>query len=323
MSEEKKGKKFPAKRVILSGAALLFVALVCLLQAFLPFGALFSAASVPAREEGETRLHFLDVGQGDCTIVEFSDGELLVVDGGAGDYWEKIKLVRYVKGLHAEKISLLLTHADRDHYGGLTALLGAFEIERCYLPQVSSENGSYLAFLDAVEKNGCATAALSRYDSIRRDGAYLVCLSLLPTEETDENDASTVLYFNSYGVRALLCGDITSSCERQLLREYGTDGSHFQSGDLTVDLQGIDVLKAAHHGSAGSSSAEWLQLLRPDVLLVSCGAGNSYGLPAGEALARFRTCSPEGKIYRTDEAGDVIVSIKDGGYTVGTREVNA
>ena len=90
--------------------------------------------------------------------------------------------------------------------------------------------------------------------------------------------------------------------------------------DPKVDLDGIDILKAPHHGSENSSSQEFLDLLRPQSFIVSCGRDNGYHFPKGGALGNFRAASPEGKIYRTDELGDVIVSVKDASYTVSSRE---
>ena len=316
---QKEGKKFPYKKLIVAGVALFAVLLSALLAYFVPVYLFLPAYAIPAREEGEFRLHFLDVGQGDCTVAEFSDGEVLVVDGGDGSFGARNKILRYLKGLRPRAVSLLLTHADADHYGGLTALCKNFDIERCYLPVLSSEAEDYLEFLAAVEREGCETDTLTRYGKIVKEDGYLVCISPYLAGEEDENDSSTVLYFDFGGVTALLCGDISETREKRLVREYTGIEGIFDSGECTVRLDGIDILKAPHHASAYSSSEEFLELLRPQTYIVSCGADNAYKHPSGEALARFREASPGGEIYRTDELGDVIVSVKHGSYTVSAR----
>lgn len=319
MSETKeKQKKLTARGVVALCAALLFAA-VCLVLQFAPV-CMTPALSVKKREEGEVRLHVLDVGQGDCSILEFSEGDVLVVDGSDGSFRNKNKIARYLKGLSPNKISLLLTHADMDHYGGFPYLLKAFDIETCYLPALASQNEEYLRFLEAVEEEGCATETLVRYGTIEREGAYVVCLSPRSLGETDENDSSAVLYLNAYGSVALLCGDISAQRERLLLREYALDRTLFDVGGLAVSMEEVDILKAAHHGSADSSCEEWLSALSPERLIVSCGRDNRYKLPAGEPFARYRALFPQGKIYRTDELGDIVVSFKEQGYTVDTAE---
>lgn len=318
MSEAKGKAKFPLKKTILLAASVLSVLLLGLLAYLVPFSRFLPAFRIPQREKGELRLHFLSVGQGDCTLIEFEE-ELLVVDGGDGSFSAENKLIRYIKGLHPQRISLLLTHADMDHYGGFSALCEEFEIAQCYLPVLSSENERYQKFLAEIEREGCGTATLTRYDKIEKAGGYLVCISPRSGGETDENDSSAVLYLDFGGITALLCGDISEAREQLLLREYALMEGIFDSGNCKVTLKDIDILKAPHHASAYSSSKEFLELLRPQSYIVSCGKDNLYKHPAGEALERFRAASPDGKIYRVDELGDVIVSVKNASYTVNTR----
>lgn len=302
------------------GAALLLGLTLALLFALLPFSVFLPAYAFPAREEGETRLHFLDVGQGDCTAVEFADGEVLVVDAGDGSFFHNNKILRYIKGLRPTRLSLLLTHADADHYGGFRALLRSFDVETLYLPLYPAEGEEYSALLEQAEREGCAAEHITRYGKIEGEGGYAVCISPRSEEETDDNDASTVLYLNFGGVTALLCGDISSAREKLLVREYALTPDIFDSGDCTVRAEEIDILKAPHHGSSDASSQEFLELLRPENYIVSCGRDNGYRFPAGEALARFRAASPDGNIYRTDELGDIVVRIANGSYTISARE---
>lgn len=313
-------KKKLLRRLILAGAAVLLVCALAILFALEPFAMLLPAYALPKREEGELRLHFLDVGQGDCTLIEFPDGEVLAVDGGDGSFSCTNKLARYLKALSPARLSLLVTHADVDHFGAFPFLLKEFEVETCYLPLLPVENAAYSELLSALGEARCKTDVLTRYDRMEKKEGYLVCLSPRSQEEDDENDTSTVLYLNFGGVRILLCGDISSSREKLLLREYALMPGIFNSGDCAVDLDKIDILKAPHHGSEGSSSLEFLSLLRPQSLIVTCGKDNGYHFPKGGALENFRAASPEGKIYRTDEQGDIIVSVKDASYSVLARE---
>ncbi len=309
-------RKFPLKRVIVAAVAAA-VLLFCLFVGLFPT-MLLPAYAIPALREGEVRLHFLDVGQGDCTLLEFSD-ELFVLDSGSGSFEANRKLVRYVEGLAPKRITLLLTHADADHYGGFSVLLRTFEVDACYLPLLPAEGKKYEALLAAVEREGCKTGILTRGDLLREEEGYLVCLSPFADGEKDANDSSVVLYLELGGVTALLCGDISETRERLLVDEYIHSPSVFDGDGCPVRLDGIDILKAPHHASAYSSSREFLELLRPETYVVTCGRDNVYKLPAGGALQRFREASPGGAIYRTDELGDLIVSVKNKNYTVTAR----
>lgn len=315
MSTHKQKKRF-IKRLVLSLSAAAVAITIAVVAYFVPFRKLLPAIKLPSLREGEVRLHFLDVGQGDCAIVEFSAGDILVIDAGDGSYEHNNLLARYLKALKPEHISMLLTHPDSDHFGGFPTLLQLYGAEKFYLPVMAEESKDYLAFIDAVNSAGCEQEIMSRYKTIERESCSLVCLSPFPTGETEENAASTVLYFDCGGVNALLSGDMTAVRERKLLEEYKLDETFFDAGDLSVSLENIEILKMPHHGSAYSSSEEWLEFMKPETAIISCGAGNRYGHPAEEALSRLRAASPEAEIYRTDELGSIMISIYEGNYTV-------
>lgn len=308
------------KRVLIIGAAALVIAIaVALITAFFPPIGWLSAAPVPKRGEGELRLHFVDVGQGDCTIVEFPEGEVLIVDAGDGSFVNENALVRYLKGLSPSRVTMLATHADLDHYGGFSRLIDVWKPSAFYLPALGADTKEYGELLAKLEKEGCETKVLSRYGVIEGSGgAYLVCLSPYSREETDENDASTVLYLEYGGVRAVLSGDISDKREKRLAAEYAIDGTLFDKGNFTVRLDGIDLLKVAHHGSDSSTCGEWLSLLSPKTAVISCGRGNSYRLPSGGCLDRLGRVGCD--VYRTDELGTVMFTVKEGTYTITTEE---
>lgn len=308
------------RKLILAATAVLVIIVLGIFAAFVPYSKLLPAYSVPKREEGAFRIHFLDVGQGDCTVVEFPDGEVLVVDAGDGSFTYNGKIVRYLKGLEPKGLTFLLTHANIDHYGGFERLLQVFSVGRFYLPVLGTDTEEYRSLLDAIEREGCVSEKMTRY-SILGDasGAYCVCLSPHSVGETDINESSTVLYFQYEGVRILLAGDITSEREEKLVREYAL-GDLFDSGDCRVELSRIDVLKQAHHGSGSASSRAFMELVCPSVAVVSCGRGNPYSHPSGEALSRLKEASPQAEIYRTDERGDIVLTVKDGHYTIFTEK---
>lgn len=299
--------------------ALAAVVALALLQYFCPLQNLLLAYAFPELRAGEMRVHFLDIGQGDCTVAEFPDGEILVVDGGGDSRRSRDMLTRYIKGIAPSSITLLLTHADGDHFGGMAHIIQTFGAKKLYLPVIGSDVPEYKRLLDCAASAGCETETLSRYGAIRFfGGAYAVCISPYSVGEENENESSAVLWMSCSGVNFLLGGDISASRERLLLAEYAADETIFDSGDLSVRLEETDILKVSHHGSGSSSSLEWLSLLGMQTAIVSCGRGNAYSHPAGGALQRIKAASPACKIYRTDELGCVLVNIANGKYTVLT-----
>ena len=300
------------RRILQVTVALTVIFVILLLQLFLPVRSLLPAYNITPRGEGELRLHFLDVGQGDCTVVEFPDGSLLVVDAGDGGRRHSDRVYRYLKELKAGNPIVLATHADADHCGGLADVIRRYNADMVYLPAVGS-GSAYQKFLKSVQRAGCKQKVIARYDTIVRGGAYAVCISPASQEDTGGDDGSAVLYLSYAGVNVLLCGDISERRERTLAGEYTLDETLFDSGQYRVRLRETNVLKVSHHGSANASCEPFLELLGAETAIISCGRGNVYGHPAAEALERLGRRVNE--LYRTDELGDIMITISpDGTY---------
>ena len=315
---QKKRKKIKKSTIILNALFVAFLLLTAVVSQFLSWGSLLPAYPIAEIGEGEVRLHFLSVGQADCTIVEFDDGELFVIDAGGGSVFEQSNVIRYVKGLKPTRLNLILTQATSDHFGGFVGLLNAFRVDAFYFPMMSVSTPRYQTLLKKVQKEGCATETLSRYATIGRDDGYFVCLSPYSDGETSVEDSSTVLYFETQGIKTVFSADIGKDRERQLAREYLLGVESFTISPYEVRLEEVDILKVARHGAQSSSSEEWLNLLRPTEAVISCGAGNGGSSPRQSTIQTLFAVGAE--IYRTDELGNIIISIKDGNYSVTRGE---
>lgn len=295
--------------------AVLLLAVYVLVYTFIPLRTLLPAYNVAARGEGELRLHFLSVGQGDATVVEFPDGEIVIVDAGNGSFENENRIYRYLKALQPTEVSIVVTHADVDHYGGFTQICEDFPIKRAYLPSLGSSLSAYTDFLERVEKSGAETVTMSRHTLITNpSGAFIACISPNGGEPIDKNEDSAVLFISYKGVHALLAGDIGETREKALLREYAVAPDAFDFGARRVRLEDTHILKVSHHGSASSSSEEWLEALGAEVAVVSVGKGNSYAHPAESAVKRLTETGAQ--VYRTDELSDIMITVADGGYAV-------
>ena len=327
---EKKLKIF--KRVLLG--ILLFVLLgLAIFSIFFPPSSWKYNVGLPKvgkRDDGEMRLHFIDVGQGDATLIELPDGKYMLIDGGDGSSAATKSLVRYLNALDISKIDYLVaSHSDSDHSGGLKTIIEEFDVFNAYLPpSFSSEDVKYAEFYAALLKTDCeiiySSRALANIGTSKTDKENGYTISFLypmsvtvedilngETEVKDSNKLSSVIWLDYKGVSALFTGDASSSIEEDLLRDYDL-GAFAARG---VDLASTEILKVAHHGSKNATSLNFLQRLNVKEGIISCGKGNTYGHPDVSILTNLTAV--KANVHRTDEDGHICVTISQNGeYSV-------
>jgi competence protein ComEC len=250
--------------------------------------------------DGRLRVTFLDVGQGDATLIELPEGRRLLVDGGPGgarrfDVGERV-LSPFLWNRPVRRLDVVaLSHSDADHAGGLAAVLRHFTVGEFW------ENGSWRPAaeetLQALERSRAPRRVLRAGNRLWIGEALVTVLNPDGGVRTDANDESLVLRLDWRGVSLLLTGDLGWEGEERM---------RDQAGPLRVTM-----LKVAHHGSRFSSSAPFLDAARPAFAIVSAGARNPFRHPAPEALGRLEAAGA--RVYRTDRDGAVIVE------TDGTR----
>ena len=318
------------KKVIFIVAGVLFLVLLsfCILSAFYPLATWkyhFRLPDIAARADGELRLHFIDVGQGDCIVVELPDGKTMIVDGGNGTEEADKAVMRYLNALDIDRIDyMMVTHADTDHCGGLATVLKYKEIGHAYLPPVlSTANAAYAKFYKQLNQEGCGVQYTSRAVtlSVTESKTPYTLQMLYPyavdvdklSNVADDNLTSGVFWLDYHGVSALFTGDAPCSTEEMLMRDDKL-GVFKKNG---VDLTSTEILKVAHHGSANSTSETFLRYLGVKTAVISCGVNNPYDHPTTQvknALALVGAAS-----YRTDTQGSIVVTIdKNGAYSVQT-----
>lgn len=327
---EKKLKRFK----VIALCVLLFALLgLCIFSAFVPPATWKYNVSLPdvdKRGEGELRVHFIDVGQGDATLIEFPNDKVMLIDGGDGSADATKALLRYINALQVDTIDdLVLTHADEDHCGGLTEILANKTVFNAYLPPSFPENGTkYATYYTKLFKADCKTYFTSRLIQFssqpQPDSIYPYSVQCLypyskmvedilagDKELKSDNEASSVLYVQYAGVKVLLMGDAPQSVEEKLLMDDQV-GAWAQLG---VSLKDVSVLKVSHHGSATGTGLSFLQYLGVKDGIISCGEGNVYGHPSAETLARLTQVNAN--VHRTDIHSNIVLTIeKDGRYTI-------
>ena len=255
--------------------------------------------------DGRLRVTFLDVGQGDATLIELPEGRRILVDGGPGgarrfDVGERV-LSPFLWNRPARRLDVVaLSHSDLDHAGGLAAILRHFEVGEFW------ENGSWGPGGDetrlALERSGAPRRVLRAGDRLWVGDALVTVLNPDGHMAASPNDDSLVLRLDWRAVSLLLTGDLGGEGEERV-RERG--------GPLRAL-----ALKVAHHGSRFSSTAPFLEAARPALAIISVGARNPFRHPTAEALDRLEAAGA--RIYRTDRDGAIILE-SDGVTLWATR----
>lgn len=242
--------------------------------------ALLASWAEPVLED--VRLTVLDVGQGQCLLLQ-SGGRTYMVDcGGDSDTATADIAAETLLSQGIAKLDgLILTHYDRDHAGAAENLLTRVETDLLILPPMAS---------GLAECTGGEVVYASENLSLDYDGT-VIHIYAPAAFSANGNENSLCILFDTKKCDILITGDRSGSGERMLLR--------------SADIPDVDILIAGHHGSNNSTCEELLQSVRPEIVCISVGADNPYRHPAPELLERLGGfgCT----VYRTDENGDILI----------------
>lgn len=234
---------------------------------------------------------FLDVSQGDSILLHYPHNKYNILIDTGGNYNYEISkniIIPYLKSKGINKIDyLILTHGDYDHMGESINLIENFKVEKVIF-NCGEFNDLEKELIKVLEKK-----KIKYYSCIKELNIDNSKLYFLQTKEYDnENDNSSVIYFNYYNYKFLFMGDASTEREKDILEKY--------------NLKDVDFLKVGHHGSNTSSSEEFINSINPKYSLISVGKNNRYGHPNKEVLDTLN----DSKIYRTDQDGSIMFKIK-------------
>lgn len=241
---------------------------------------------------GTLEVHFIDVGQGDATLIK-CNGHNLLIDAGNNNKGTTVQLYLNKQGVTSLD-AVIWTHPNADHIGGADVITTKYDIGITYMPNISSDTKTYLELMDAIDYRNYKITNPSSGDSFDLGGATVTFLGPNMSYGDDNNNSLVVLI--SYGeTKVLITGDAEYRAESDLVRKYSI---------LTAD-----IYKSGHHGSSTATSDTLLNRIKPKYAVISCGKDNAYGHPHKEVLDRLKANGIE--VFRTDEQGS-IVAISDG-----------
>ena len=272
---------------------------------FVPLSAaavvLWAAVFGGSASNGKLRVTFLDVGQGDATLIEGPSGIRVLLDGGPDGRSLEREFGRRLPWWSRRIDVVILTHPDADHLSGLTYVLNRRPVRLVLDPQLPSTSdlaGRWRRLLGDGESGETMVIRSVAGTKIQLgNGAFIEFLH--PPERRltgtgSDVDNNSVLSRIEYGRASfLLTGDVFAEAESYLV---GSNAS----------LR-AKVLKVAHHGSGNSSTQRFLSEVQPDLAIVSVGAGNPFGHPDEDALGRIEQVVGEGGVLRTDWNGSILI----------------
>ncbi|RCW45408.1 MULTISPECIES: DNA internalization-related competence protein ComEC/Rec2 [unclassified Halanaerobium] len=234
---------------------------------------------------------FLSVGQGDGIFIKFPDGRNMLVDTGppgADGRNANYNIIPFLNYRGIDKIDyLLITHFDSDHAGGAEFIIARKEVEAILIPSSLEKNKYY----NSISQNHSKIFKLSEVNSFQIGEVYIDFLNPSQQNFTDDKNDNSLAFLMQYGdTKMFLTGDLSVKGEKRILNEN--------------KLGKINILKAGHHGSSTSTSAELLDYTEPDLVVISVGK-NNYGHPSKEVIQKLR--KRQIPYLRTDKNGAVML----------------
>lgn len=254
-----------------------------------------------ATEDGKERMrvHYIDVGQGDATLLE-GEGFSILIDAGN---WKYTEAVDYLKQQKIKNIDIVVgTHPDADHIGQLAQVIGEFDVGEVWMSGNPSSSATYTNALQAIEASG--TEYVEPRTGEVFDLGSLQIEVLHPSRITGSPNEESVSLKMTYGdIGFIFTGDAGVKEEQEMI-------------DTGIDLN-AEILHLGHHGSNTSTSLAFLKAVTPEVAIYSAGADNSYGHPHAEVIAVVEN---EGaKVFGTNVNGTIVVETDGNTYNLKTQ----
>ena len=264
----------------------------CLLLTFVAVIFLFSSCSSDKMsEEALCRVYFLDVGQGDCTLIRTRWGDILI-DAGPESAQEALCL--RLKQLGVKEIALaVFTHPDEDHVGGADGILEQISVKEVWLPVREMDNPSAARMEQAIETCGAVRKNVKAGEILYIGDVVVAVLAPLGDATSDPNDNSIVLRVSCGEIGMLFMGDASAKIEQKMI-------NHYSKGHLQADLY-----KVGHHGSSTSNTEDFLNVVKPAYAVICASIDNSYGHPHGVVVERLQNLGAIVLITATD--GEVVL----------------
>ena len=229
----------------------------------------------------DLKIYFIDVGQGDSTLIVTPSKKTILIDGGGSesfDVGEKV-LLPYLLDRRIRKIDyIMISHFDTDHCKGIFTVIENLKVKNIIISKQAEKSENYKKFKEIVANKKINIILVKAGDKIKID-KYIYFKILFPTEklimQNPLNNNSIVSQLNYKSFKMLFTGDIEEIAEKEIL-------------NLQKDKLKSTILKVAHHGSNTSSTQEFINSVKPELALIGVGKNNTFGHPSECVVEKLR-----------------------------------
>ena len=238
-------------------------------------------------------IHYIDVGQGDCILIQVNNKNLLI---DSGPSTSRKSLLKYLNKIKVKKFDYIIaTHPHEDHIGNMDTIIKRFNVEKFYAPKVTTTSITFENMISALIDKNLKINILKKESKSINLGKNTSIQIFSPEENisTDNlNNYSPIIKINFLNTSFLFTGDAEAIIEEEIISE-------------NPDLK-CDILKVGHHGSSTSTSSKFLTSANPSIAIISVGKNNTYGHPSLETLNLLDAMNIQ--TIRTDISGTIIVT---------------
>lgn len=339
MTRKDKAKLRKIKIIVSISALFAFIVALIITNIFIPV--IYFTAYVHLKKNknplDRMRIQYIDVGYGDCTLVELPDGKTLLIDGGIGMYGNVYKLLDTLNSGGIKTIDYLVcTSVKSEHCGGLAEILKYKPVATAYIPYVTNAyiTDEYAAFYKQLLKSGAhieiAESGKGVY-SAEYDYFFGILSPLVSTYYDSEynkmnnnptaeniNNASAALWLEYEGRGFMFLSDAGKEVQKRIADELFLEGNKIFIDSKRLSLSPCTVLKAANHCANGYTQPYLYDLIQPEAAIISVGQ-NAQASPSNTEIANLQLYVND-KIYRTDMHGTITVTVNSQEYRISKEK---
>lgn len=339
MSRKEKARIRKIKIIVaISAFSAFFVALI-ITNFFIPV--IYFTAYVQFKNDknpiGQMRVRYLDVGYGDCIIVELPDGKTMLIDGGTGTYGNVYKLLDTLNASRIKTIDYLIcTSVKSEHCGALAEILKYKSVGTAYVPHVTNVyiTDEYASFYKQLLKSGARieTAENGKGINCKEYGYFFGILSphistyhdseynKMNSEPTAENinNASAVVWLDYAGNGFAFLSDAGLQVQKGIADAFLLENNKIFVGGESLNLSKCLALKASNHCAKGYTQPFLYDLIQPQAAIISVGK-NAKSSPSNAEIANLQLYVQD-KIYRTDVHGTITVTVNSQEYRISKEK---
>lgn len=243
------------------------------------------------QSDGKLVLYVMDTGNSDSMLLRLPQGQSILIDAADDDDFMHISAV--LDAFSIDRLSAAVaTHPDADHIGSMDEVVRDYEPEVLYMPEIKKNTRTYELMIQEIEKNNTYVVNPLSGQDISMGEVRITVLNPSDKEYEEPNEASIVLLVEYGKTKFLFTGDIEEGSLQEILEQHR-------------ELLDVDVLKIAHHGSAASTTQEFLSATTPEIAVITSGKDNDYGHPHKETTDLLDQNNI--KTLRTDQKSDIVI----------------